>query len=390
MRRSYWGRGLQLCIGLGGLVAPRAKAADMEWRGFLSTGTAFTDSKISYQQGIKRKAQVAEETFLGLNLSKDLNSEWRVAAQILARASQADSAAKVDWAFVTYEPNSTWNLTLGRQKIPMWMVSAYLDVGRAYPWVVPPEEVYTLFNLKSFTGAAAAYAIPLGGSTLTLRPYAGDLIIEAAPNAPSNSSKIRGTNMFGASLEWVQEKSSLRIAYNRALWDLDLGPAIQFGLRNYEILTIGAKTDWQGYWMATEFAATRDNDEDHYRAEAEQLGIQAGMASDPTVAQSLAARSELLKRRIGGSQAYYATLGKQLDPYLLHVTYAAVKRPSTPTLSRDQRSLALGLNYDLNIDSVIKLEAKRVFIPEDSQGLFDQKPLADEAMVYRVGYSMIF
>ncbi|MBC7530365.1 MAG: hypothetical protein H7318_02240 [Oligoflexus sp.] len=373
-----------------GFVSTKSSSAELEWRGFLTTGASFTDSAVPYQQGINRKARATEETFLGLNLSKDLGADWRVAAQILARASQADSTAKVDWAFVTYEPNSNWNISLGRQKIPMWMVSAYLDVGRAYPWVVPPEEVYTLFNLKSFTGAAAAFALPIGSSTLTFRPYGGDVLIESVPNAPTRESKIRGSNMFGSSLEWVQGKSSLRLAYNRALWNLNIGPALQFSERRYEILTFGVKTDWEGFWMSAEYAATRDNDEDRYFKEADKLDAEIATTTDGTLIPALAARSALLHRRIGGSQGYYATVGKQIDAYLLHLTYAAVKRPTTPTLSRDQKSLALGLNYDLNVDSVIKLEAKRVYVPLNSQGLFDAKPTVDEAMVYRIGYSMIF
>lgn len=373
-----------------GLVSTNARSADLEWRGFLSTGASFTDSAVPYQQGITRKARTTEETFLGLNMSKELTSEWRVAAQIVARAAQADSTAKVDSAFVTYEPNSTWNISLGRQKIPMWMVSAYLDVGRAYPWIVPPEEIYNLFTLKSFSGAAAAYSLPLGSSILTFRPYGGDVIFESAPNEPTRESKIYGSNMFGSSLEWVEGKNSLRLAYNRANWNLNLGPSVQFGERRYEILTFGAKTDWQGLWMAAELAATRDNDEEHYFNEADILDAQIKTTTDTTVIQSLAVRSALLRRRIGGSQGYYGTIGKQLDAYLIHLTYAAVKRPSAPNLSRDQKSWALGLNYDLNVDSVIKLEAKRVYVPKSSQGLFDAKPTVGEAMVYRIGYSMIF
>jgi len=365
------------------------RAGDLEWRGFFTTGVAFTDAKESYQGGIKRKPRIADETFLGLNLSKDLTQEWRVAAQILAR-STADSAAKVDWAFVTYEPSSQWNITLGKQKIPMWMVSAYLDVGRAYPWVVPPEEVYTLFNLKAFNGGAAAYNLPLGASILTLRPYWGEVLIEQSPNAPNRDSRIRGSSMFGSALEWAYNKASLRLAYNSASWDLNLGPAVEFGTRHYEILTVGGKWEESGYWFATEYAATRDNDEDKYFALSDQLAIDAAASTDPAVAGALAARSALLKRRIGGSQAYYATLGKQIKTFLLHLTYAGVERPSSPDFSQDQTSLALGLNYDVTVDSVIKLEAKQVYVPSGSQGLFDTKPEERQSMVYRLNYSIIF
>src|SRR4051812_31345019 len=108
MHSQRWSSLLPLGFLLSGvLIALPAMAGDLEWRGFFTTGLSSTSSKTRYQSGINRKSRVAEETFLGLNLSKDLSQQWRLAAQILARAAQADSAAKVDWAFVTYEPSST-------------------------------------------------------------------------------------------------------------------------------------------------------------------------------------------------------------------------------------------------------------------------------------------
>lgn len=367
-----------------------AKASELEWRGFFTTGLAVTDSKVSYRDGVNRKARVAEETYLGLNLSKEINSEWRVAGQILGRAGEADTAAKVDWAFVTYEPNSQYDIVLGKQMIPIWMISEYIDVGRAYPWAEPPEEVYSLFPLKSFTGAAAAYHLALGESVLTLQPYGGDVIYETSPSAPTTISKIRGDNMFGLSLEWKWGQSLLRAAYNQASWDFDFGPTLNFGVRKIEMYSVGFKSEFDGYLIMAEYASQLDRDEDHYLALSRELAAQATTA--PAAEQAaLATRSALLSQRIGGSRGYYGTLGKEFfEDFLLHLTYASGHQPSSPQLSRDQTSVALGLNYDVNPDSVIKLQAKRISIPGDSQGLFLQKPEHSEAMIYRLGYSMIF
>jgi hypothetical protein len=367
-----------------------ALAAPLEWRGFLTTGTAFSDSKIPYNQGISRRARVTEETYLGLNLSKSLTEQWRLAAQILGRAGQADGSAKVDWAFVTYEPDQDYALALGKQKIPMWMISEYIDVGRLYPWVVPPEEVYGLFNLKSFTGASGVYKLALFDSTLSIEPYGGDVVLETSASAPSEYSKIRGSNMFGVSLNWDLGQYMIRAAYNRARWNLNLAPNIQYGERNYEIYTLGFKADLEEFLVLAEYAATEDLDEDKFLDEADRLQGEAATAAAAD-ALVLNGRSTLLRQRIGGSRAYYLTLGKTLgESFLLHLTYASAKRPAAPELSRDQSSVALGLNFDINTDSVVKVEVKRVMVPDDSQGLFDRKPLRDEAMIYRLSYSLVF
>lgn len=371
----------------------RANAADVEWRGFFSTGTSFSDSNTPYLNGTNKKAQLSEETFLGLNLSKELDAEWRVAAQFVARAGQSDSALKADWAFVTYDPPNPFDVTLGKQKIPMWMMSAYLDVGRAYPWVIPPDEVYTLFNLRSFTGVAIGYTFQLGDSILVVRPYGGETIVEAAPSAPTNSSKIKGQNLAGASVEWTWGPLLLRSAFNRALWNLDLDPTLQYGERRYQILTHGIRVDKEGFLLLAEFASTKDLDEkkrlrlaDGWAADA----AAAANAGDNVTAAQLSALAFLNRIRIGGSEAYYLTLGQEIKNLFLHITYANLKKPIFDGTKGDQQSYALGANYDINVDSVIKAEARQISIPDDSQGLFRAKPESSTVMVYRLGYSLIF
>lgn len=376
---------LQLTVG-----AELGFAGPIEWRGFFSTGAAVTDANVPYQGDITRKARVTDETFLGLNLSKELNSEWRIAGQILGRAGQADSTAKVDWAFVTYQPKAEYEVILGKQKVPIWMISEYIDVGRNYPWVEPPEEVYSIFPLKAFAGASAAYHLKLGESTLTFEPYGGDVIYETAPNSPTADSKRRGNNMFGATVTWELGSSLLRAAYNQAEWEFNFGAERNFGTRRMQIYSMGLKSEFEGFLIMAEYAGLIDLDEDHYLGVSRQLANDAAGAPIDQQA-SMIARSNLLQNRIGGNKGYYATFGKEfLEDFLVHLTYASVRRPFQPRISRDQSSAALGLNYDINTDSVLKLEVKHIMLPSDSQGLFTTKPNRDEAMVYRFGYSMIF
>jgi hypothetical protein len=127
---------------------------------------------------------------------------------------------------------------------------------------------------------------------------------------------------------------------------------------------------------------------------ADQWAAEAAVAAgngDFTGAATLGTIATINRTRIGGARAYYTTIGQQIQSFLLHVTYADLKKPRAPPASGDQRSVALGLNYDINVDSVIKLEAKQIMLPDDnSQGLFLVKPDNKTAMVYRLGYSMIF
>lgn len=370
-----------------------AYAADIEWRGFLSTGTSFSDSSTPYVNGTNKKAQFTNETFLGLNLSKELDNDWRLAAQFVARAGQADTATKADWVFVSYDPPNPFDITIGKQKIPMWMMSAYLDVGRAYPWTIPPEEVYMLFNIRSFTGISIGYTLTFGDSALTFKPYGGDTSVESSPNAPTATSKLSATNLGGASLEWTWNKLLLRSAYNQAIWDLNLGPDLQFGERRYQILTHGLRYEKDGLLILAEFASTKDLDEKKHRQRADEFAIEAqaaAAAGDNERAESLFNQALLNRVRLGGAQGYYATIGRQFQNIFPHATYANLKRRILETVTSDQEAYALGVNYDLNVDSVIKAEARRIKLSSDSQGLFSAKPSDSRIMVYRLSYSLIF
>lgn len=370
-----------------------AQGQGIEWNGFFTTGTSVTDAKVPYQNNVTKKPKFTDETLFGLNVGRNINDEWRMAAQILSRAGSADAAAKVDWAFITYKPDMAYDLTLGKQKIPMWITSSFRDVGRTYPWVNPPEEVYTVFTLRSFTGASFIYNLQIGSSTLSFNPYGGDAILEAAPNAPTATSKTVGTNMAGFSLDWVLDRFLLRAAYNRALWNINVSDTAQYGERRMEMLTFGLKVELAGVLLMSEYSATRDLAEDDYEDKGDILMAQAEdakAAGDAAMAAKLKNQAQNYYRRFGGSKSYYATFGRQFGAFLPHLTYASLTRPFVNGMARDQDSLALGLNYDINAEAVVKVEAKQIHLPDQSQGLFTAPLDEDTAMVYRLSYSLIF
>ncbi len=226
-----------------------------------------------------------------------------------------------------------------------------------------------------------------------VKPYGGDVQLEAAPNAPTVNSKYSANNMVGMGIEWTWEKLLVRTAYNRALWTLDVSPDFKLGERRVEIFTSGLKADLFGLTLMSEFVTTRDLDQKKYDKLATALSIEAIsaiQAGNINRAVQLATQSFVYRLRLSGSTAHYVTLGKQLDDFFVHTTYSNLKKPLLDGFTGDQKSYALGLNYDVNTDSVIKVEAKRIFIPYQSRGLFSAIPGFEEAMVYRIGYSLIF
>jgi len=394
-------KSLRLTIILLGLFACSltARAEDIQWSGFFSTGIAFSDQSVPYSDNaIVKEPNIGHETTLGLNLAKALSPSLTMAAQVLANEDNADSALKADWAFVTYTPIAGLELTVGKQKLPMWLVSSYIDVDALYPWAHPPDEVYLLFPLKTFTGASVRYSLPVGPTILAIQPYGGEATTEVAPSAPTADSKVRAQHMFGTSVEWTWNKTVARAAYNRAMWDLDFGDTLKIGQRRFELMSYGLQSEWHHVMLMAEYATTKDLDDQKYQDLSKELAGEAVAAAnrgDKEEAGKLITQALVYGFHFGGSKAYYVTAGYQFTHMALYLTQANLKKTPMAGASEDQSSTALGVNIEPDETSVVKLEAKRIALPNESRGLF-KDPTKDElkglngAMIYSVNYSLTF
>ena len=53
--------------------------------------------------------------------------------------------------------NAEWSAKAGRQRLPRFRYSDFLEVGHAYPWLRPPHAVYTA-TFSNDDGLSAAYS----------------------------------------------------------------------------------------------------------------------------------------------------------------------------------------------------------------------------------------
>ena len=53
------------------------------------------------------------------------------------------------------------------------LVSDYVQVGYAYPWIRPPEEVYAYVPLTALSGIDVPYTFQAQGLDFTVQPYGG-------------------------------------------------------------------------------------------------------------------------------------------------------------------------------------------------------------------------
>lgn len=232
MRTSHavWRSGVGLWI-LGTSLSPRAQAVEFSLTGYGSLvagqilegdaaggtellqcpcyisdwgiGAAYTGTGISLRQ----------ESRLGAQLQLTFTPELSAYVQAVARAY--DEVIKLDWAYLSYQITPEFSLQVGRKRIPIFYYSEFQDVGYAYNWVRPPNELYG-WDLTNYNGASLRYRTSFGDYTLTTSLYAGSSQQNASPYWKINHKEpidSRWNDLYGADMELSAGPWTSRLVY---------------------------------------------------------------------------------------------------------------------------------------------------------------------------------
>jgi hypothetical protein len=136
-------------LGLACLAVSADAYADVTFHGYgqVIMGTTFSNNRTFPPQS-ESSGYHADPTFtpnsnFALQASAPLGDDISATTQILARGDD-DFQPKFQWAFLKYQFNQSFALKAGRLQLPFFQYSDYLFVGEAYPWIVPPESVYSV------------------------------------------------------------------------------------------------------------------------------------------------------------------------------------------------------------------------------------------------------
>ena len=177
---------------LAGVIATclASPAQAVQFDGFLSAGGTILDDKdqnLTDYQGITENLRFDVDSRFGLQISSEISKDMSVVGQVLAKGSNENYNAIVEWAYVDYSFNKSTSIRAGKIKESVFLISDYVEVGYAYPWIRPPAEVYSNNPLNTVNGMELLVNVPIGKkNSLTFQPYVG-----------TNSEDIPGTNGAG-------------------------------------------------------------------------------------------------------------------------------------------------------------------------------------------------
>jgi len=278
---------------------------DISMNGFASVGGGWFsgDSHTSTYRGYDQEFQADPVVKFGLQVSAQVNDKVSVTGQLLAKGSN-DYNVEGEWAYLTYAANDDWDVRIGRLRAPFFPYSDFLDVGYAYPWITPPSEVYR-FIFNTVEGVDTLYRTSLGEWDTTFQAYYGRLTDETSLGG--EDVEIDLSNFTGLNASFTRDWLTLRVSYNYAKVDIE-SPADLAGL-------IGVL---DGVGFSDEASALEIDQES-----AAFYGVAALVDyNDWLFNTEYTEINQQNQSFIGDDSAWYVMLGKRIDDFTFHVTYA--------------------------------------------------------------------
>ena len=337
-----------LYTALMGSIAASGSSQAVDFDGFLTAGLSKHDQKDTvYLDGITDDISFDNESKFGLQITADVSDDMQVVSQVLATGADDNFDLDVEWAYLDYTLSDTLSFRGGKVKEPVFLISDYFEVGYAYPWIRPPQEVYKVNPINTITGMEFLIQGGFAGMNVAFQPYLGSNT-EAIPGT-QGAGTFNAENFFGGALQFTTASFTFQMSYLKT----DVNTS---GFVPANFTTAGGLT-------TITFA--------NLAATGEAKLTSAGMSWDINYFIGYA---EYVTREITGTvsnlfpdqDAYYVTLGYRFDKYLPHITFASSDSDTEVAAggangfsvanSVIQNSMTLGMRYELNDSASIKME----------------------------------
>jgi len=399
-----------LCSALFGAVLASGQGNAVEFDGFLTAGFAVHDmddmaydsdgngtldakTPATYLNSIEKDVSFDNDSKFGLQITADVFEDMQAVAQVLATGADQNYDMDVEWAYLDYTINDNVSLRGGKVKEPVFLISDYFEVGYAYPWIRPPEEVYGNNPINTIVGMEALFTANIGGgTTLIVQPYLG-----------SNTDAVPGTN--GDVIFDATNFYGMAIQISSAAFTFQAS-ALKTDVATTGFLTMGGPLPGDftafppiGQVQVINASATGD-------AQLASVGFSFDISN-------FVGYAEYVTRDIEGSveglfpdqDGWYATFGYRAGKFLPHITVASVeaklKPGATPFVGANQGntqdSVTVGLRYEVNDSAAFKFEYKAIQLDDTtfSSGYFTADVpgsfvTTDKASVVSVALDVIF
>jgi hypothetical protein len=132
------------------------KAIDIS--GFSRLVAGVLDDKNASYDNYDDSVSLGQKSLVAIQIEGHITDNWSLTSQLLAHSSEQRNSG-IEWLYTTYQATDALQFKLGKLRTPFFNYSDFQDVGYAYPWISPPQQVYNGFLFDSYEGASASYEI---------------------------------------------------------------------------------------------------------------------------------------------------------------------------------------------------------------------------------------
>ena len=380
-----------------------ADSGDLNIYGFMSVGVGILDSDKVTIEGFEGEGNFKQDTILALQITKQVNDKTTATGQLVSRGTD-DFKTEAAWAFVAYQATEDFTARMGRLRIPFFYYSEFLEVGYAYNWVRLPSDIYNI-PFSSFDGVDFTQRFSIGSLDNSIQINYGRLTDEL--NIFDEDYKADLRNMAGISLNSTYGDWGFRLGGQRTEMTLEVetSTAYQLAVMGGADPTEAAKDNNlrridQGQSSAALLAAKYQLDVDT----AEEFSLDGHVADFYNAAimydngsYSLIAEVTAIEYESGllvDNRAWLASVAKRIGSTTTHLTYSnsrdvlnsgdSGKLQKALNLQGEDKSVTLGLRYDYDVNTALKVEAQY------HDELVHQGVEGDHAMLYSFAVDVIF
>lgn len=382
-------------------ISSPTMASELNVNGFLSVGASMLDENKASIAGADNQGGFKQDTVLGLQIQKQVNDSTSATGQLVSRGSD-DYATEAAWAFVTYAANDDLDVRMGRLRIPFFYYSDFLEVGYAFNWVRPPEEVYRI-PFSSIDGFDISQRFSSGSIDGSVQFYYGRYQGPFKTSDATYTADYR--NFTGLALNTNMGDFGARLSYHQAELLMDtseagttlndaiaLAGAIAAVPEGVDVGTATGNPDLAGYTGVGDASAAEDFSFTGQTSRFYEAAVFYDNGDMSVVAEWTMLDHE--NSVFLDDQAWMLSAAKRLGDMTVHATYSTQKdefdsgnegkiQEQLP-LQVEETSITLGLRYDYDSATALKFEVQNN--DETTAAGVD----GDSATLYSIAVDVVF
>lgn len=376
--------------GFGQVVAGKINTDEAEFLGY--------DNDVSFKPN----------TLLGIQVNAQATDYLGFTAQGVVRTSDSDDS-DLDWLYATLKPDNNLAFKVGKLRTPFFMHSDVIDVGYAYHWISPPEQMYNAFLFPTFEGIDASWGYSTDAFDSTFEAYIGQ---HEGTIALNNRTTDYDVSVLGGVIASIKKDNfEFRASYHQGDVDievpeLDLLAGVVGTIGNYnntvdslaseglvKVTQLGLRYDNFDYFAALEWVNINP-DLKTFMPEIDTYYVTGGYVFNPVTVHLTYAKSKLKYKDFPSEIAQDLALMSPSDPRymgLLQSVYG-INAIAASRSSDDLESWTIGARWDIRPRLALKTDITFLIGKDGDTAMFNSidEGFDRKAQLYQVAVEWVF